>query len=178
MLLFDFSNIINELCDYYERREPKEGTKELWFQRVKSIPLEALPWIVKKITQENETFPKNLPGVIAALFFSWREAHPEKFTTRREVDCPDCDDGTIRAWKIGANGKTYSYLFRCGRCKQSNVQGWPAMTRFALLEAGYEPEQKEKPGRPKGSVQQAVKTLVEQFTERANAGMSPEEAPF
>ena len=142
MKLFDFTSMLKDLSDYYERKEPKPGTSELWFDRVKSIPEEAIPWIVKKITSESETFPKNLPGTVSALFFSWRETHPQKIAHGYVVDCPDCEDGTIRAWKIGLNGRPYSYLFRCRRCQRDTTQGWPMATRTDLLAEGYEPEQK------------------------------------
>ena len=148
MKLFDFTSMLKDLSDYYERKEPKPGTSELWFDRVKSIPTEAIPWIVKKITSESETFPKNLPGMVAALFFSWRETHPQKIAHGYVVECPDCEDGTIRAWKIGLNGRPYSYLFRCRRCQRDTTQGWPMATRTDLLAEGYEPEQKEKPEKP------------------------------
>lgn len=157
MSLFEFSSMLAELCDYYERREPKQGTKELWYERVRSIPAEALSWIVKKITTESESFPKNLPGMVYALHIAWREAHPDKVAHDYHGDCQDCDDGTIRAWKISANNKPSSYLFRCRRCQRDTTQGWPMATLGELLEQGYEPEQKEKPGKPG-----AIKDLMDQ----------------
>ena len=157
---FQFSSAIKELCDYYERKEPKAGTQELWFDRVKSIPHEAMKWIITKITQENDTFPHNLPGVLAALFFQWRESNPRKLY-HEHIDCPDCDDGIITAWKISNNNRPYSYLFRCGRCKQVAVTSWPVSTRWQLIDDGYDPEPKGTPGKPKGSAHDLVRQVAE-----------------
>ena len=165
MLLFDFSNAVNELCDYYERKEPKQGTKDLWFANLKNIPTEALPWIVKKICQENESFPRNLPGAIQAMYQAWRGAHPEKIAHEQKQDCPDCDDGTIRAWKIGNNNRAYSYLFRCARCKQCTTEAWPFAYRGQLIADGYEPEQRDKITGP--STHGTLKKLVEKVVDGA-----------
>ena len=161
MLRFDFERLITELCDYYERKEPKLGTVDLWFEKVKSIPSEAMPWIIKKICHENERFPNNLPGMLAALFFSWRESNPDKVASQARFYCPDCEDGTIQTWKIGANGRCYSYLFRCARCRQDNTQAWPLAHRDELLRQGYEPEQIERRAIAHGSVSEVIAEVVE-----------------
>ena len=159
MLLFDFNSLITELCDYYEHREPKPGTKELWFEKLKSIPKEALPWIIKKICSENEAFPKNPPAMVAALFFAWRETHPDKKAHDIVVECPDCDDGTLVAWKIGSCGHPTSNLFRCGRCRQNGTQAWTIARRSELIAQGYEVGDKDKPGQ-RGSLKQLVEKVA------------------
>lgn len=187
MELFNFTQVIKELCDYYERKEPKPGTLELWFDRVKTIPAEALPWIVKKICQENDAFPKNLPGSLAAMFFAWKQAYPEKILAEQYTSCPDCHEGTIRAWGEH-DGRAYPYLFRCGKCRQSNVQGWPMQTLTQLKIAEYEiehvPRFRQRPGNLRVMVNTIADGMEVKQPEKAvicepiDFGASTTEVPF
>jgi hypothetical protein len=78
---------------------------------------------------------------------AWREAYPEKVAVQRLIDCPDCDGGTIRAYirQEGQNADS-SYLFRCGKCRQSNVTAWPMQSLIQLKTAGYDCSQKKPTG--------------------------------
>lgn len=137
MELFEFTKAIKELCDFYERaKEPRQGTIELWFDRVRQIPSEPVPWIIGKIEENSDTFPRNLPGALWAGFREWSQAYPEKMAPRVMCDCPDCTDGILWA-RAEKNGQRYSYIFRCARCKQSNTEAYPMASRTELM-ADYE----------------------------------------
>lgn len=143
MELFEFTRVLKELTDYYERaKEPRHGTIELWFAKVKKIPGEPLPWIVSRIESENETFPKNLPGALWAFYREWLSANPDRVAHIQPRDCPDCTDGLLWA-TIRKNGIQYSYVFRCCLCRQSMVQAYPLAGRRELGEDGYQVMPKE-----------------------------------
>lgn len=168
MELFDFTKLLKDLSDYYERKEPKQGTAELWFEKVKRIPNEPIPWITNKIYQECESFPKNLPSILWGFFSVWRDAYPEKIATRTLRDCPDCSDGTIRVWISREDGTRTSHLFRCGRCRQDTTRGWPMMSRDEMLSEGWEPEPKNPlPGPYKK--RQPVKAIIKEAAESMTA---------
>jgi hypothetical protein len=134
--LFEFTQILKELVDFYERKEPKQGTTELWFDKVKRIPSEPIRWMLQKIQDEHEAFPRNVPGALWGAFREWQQAYPERIDRKDYFDCPDCTDGLIWAKQI-KNGIPYGYVFRCARCKQNNCQQYP-MTRLDEIKADYE----------------------------------------
>ncbi len=139
-----FHAFVKGICFYYERRDPREETLDLWFQGVKHIPDEPVDWMSDQIRSRHETFPRNLPLVMRELWQQWLEDHPQRRTHRNTGEpCPDCGDtGLISLFRKGSR-----YLFRCGRCKRSNLNGVP-MAYLADLEArGYSPTQAGREGR-------------------------------
>lgn len=133
MELFEFTSMLKELSDYYERaKEPKHGTTELWFDKIRKIPSEPIKWITRKIEDENDSFPRNLPGAVYGAYREWLQANPDRISTRNYFDCPDCTDGLIWA-RLEKNGQRYTYVFRCVRCKQSTVHAYPMVSRLELM---------------------------------------------
>jgi hypothetical protein len=132
--LFEFSKILKEIGDYYERtKEPRHGTIDLWFDKVKHIPTEPIPWIVSKIEADNESFPRNLPATLWGAFREWMQMNPDKVACVQTFrECPDCSEGLIWA-RMEKNGHRYTYVFRCARCKQSTVQAYPIAHRMELV---------------------------------------------
>ena len=134
MELFEFTKLLKELTDYYERaKEPKHATVDLWFAKVKNIPSEPIDWIISKIEADNESFPRNLPGAVWGAFREWMQSNPDKVARSRKYhDCPDCSEGLIWA-RQEKNGRRYAYVFRCAHCKQSSLQAYPLAARVELM---------------------------------------------
>ncbi len=132
-----FSNGVKDLCEFYERKsEPKISTLELWHAKVSHIPDEAMPWIVRRITEEYESFPRNLPMAMRSATDEWFTAHPEKAAHERYFDCPDCNHGLIYVERRNVK-PVYSYVFRCERCRQNRVIEYPMALLSSLLSAGF-----------------------------------------
>ena len=129
-----FHDFVKGLCFYYERRDPREETLDLWFQQVKHIPDEPVAWMSEQIRSRHDLFPRNLPLVMRELWQQWLEDHPHRRTRGdTETDCPDCDEtGMISVYREGSR-----YLFRCRRCKRSNLNGVPAAFLVDLEAHGY-----------------------------------------
>jgi hypothetical protein len=129
-----FHDFVKGLCFYYERRDPREETLDLWFQQVKHIPDEPVDWMSGQIRSRNDVFPRNLPLVMRELWQQWLEDHPHRRTHRlTEEECPDCDGlGLISIFRQGSR-----YLFRCGRCRRSNLNGVPVAFLADLEAHGY-----------------------------------------
>lgn len=131
MELYEFTRVLTTLCDFYERKEPKQATIELWFRLIKDIPSEPIPWILKKIQENHESFPKNMTAVFLSMFREWQQANPDKRAIRHFFECPDCDDGLIFA-KRETNGVNYRYVFRCVKCRQDKTQAYPEASKLSL----------------------------------------------
>ena len=129
-----FHDFVRGLCFYYERRDPREEALDLWFQAVKHIPDEPVDWMSEQIRVRHEAFPRNLALVMRELWQQWLEDHPQRRAHRTAgEECPDCDgDGLISLFRKGSR-----YLFRCGRCKRSNLNGVPVAYLADLEARGY-----------------------------------------
>ncbi len=136
-----FHDFVKGLCFYYERRDPREETLDLWFRGVKHIPDEPVDWMSEQVRSRHDAFPRNLPLVVRELWQQWLEDHPQRRTNRNaEEECQDCDGhGLISLFRNGSR-----YLFRCGRCKRSNMNGVPVGFLADLEVHGYS---LTKPGR-------------------------------
>ena len=81
-----FHDFVKGLCFYYERRDPREETLDLWFQEVKHIPDEPVDWMSEQIRSRHESFPRNLPLVMRELWQQWLEDHPQRRAQRNTED--------------------------------------------------------------------------------------------
>jgi hypothetical protein len=136
MQMNEFTNLLNELSSFYERKEPKPTTIELWYHLIKNIPSEPVTWITKKIEENYESFPKNLTAALWSTYNEWQQVYPEKKAIENYFDCPDCHEGLIIVYKK-VNNYNYEYVFRCARCKQSRLRAYPLGGKKELLENGY-----------------------------------------
>lgn len=112
-------------------------TIELWLQKVKGIPSEAIPWIQNKIMDECEAWPKNFTATLWSMYNAWLQAHPEKRAHRESVNCPDCEGGWLALQKkVDGYRQPISHAAPCGRCRQ--IPAAKYMTLFQAREQGYE----------------------------------------
>jgi hypothetical protein len=136
MKLPELTDLVNELSLFYERKEPKPATVELWYRLVKNIPSEPIKWITKKIEENYEAFPRNLTAALWSSYNEWQQAYPEKKAIEKYFACPDCKDGLILVYKL-VNNYNYEFVFRCALCNQSRVRAYPKAVLKELLNQGY-----------------------------------------
>jgi hypothetical protein len=163
-----FSRLVMDLCAYYEHKEPKDPTMELWIPKVRPVPDEAAEWIKDRICATQDMFPRNLPNMIYALFFEWREAFPEKAKSKSYFACPDCVEGIITATKrkmvVHGQEIDYRYVFSCGKCRQSDYPGYPVDTAINLQAHGYkvvDPNYKSDP-----AAEERARSLVRRLQQK------------
>ena len=98
----------------------------------------------EQIRSRHEAFPRNLALVVRELWQQWLEDHPQRRSHRKaEEPCLDCDDtGLISLFREGR-----SYLFRCGKCKRSNLNGVPVAYLADLEARGYSLTRTARAGR-------------------------------
>jgi hypothetical protein len=129
----EFVDLLKELSDFYERKEPKTSTIDLWYRLVQRIPSEPVKWITKKIEEVYEAFPRNLTAALWSSYTQWQQSYPEKKAKKVYFDCPDCNEGLIFAKKKNAPHVS-EFVFRCSRCRQDNTRAYPLSSRLELLE--------------------------------------------
>lgn len=137
MTLDDFTGLITELSDFYERKQPKPHTIELWYRLIKRIPHEPLKWIMRHIEDNYESFPKNITAALWEAYTEWQQANPDKMAKESFFDCPDCSEGLIFARKT-KNNISYKYVFRCVKCKQNHCRSYPESSKSELIAEGYD----------------------------------------
>jgi hypothetical protein len=133
---WELTGLIERLCHYYERKEPKDETVSEWMQQCGRIPAVCSEWMIEHIKERYEGFPKNLPQVLFGMWGEWVRSNPQNIE-RREFMCKEehCRDGLLFVYK-----DKYRFAFRCERCNASELLGIPADTMERLILAGYIPE--------------------------------------
>lgn len=135
---YQFNRLMKSLSEYYERKFPSDDTRAAWFEKVKNIPGTAVEWMQKTITDRHETFPKNLPNCLWALYQEWRKEHPDKAGPfAGGCSCESCDNGILHARKT-VEGISHVFAFRCQACSRSELNGLPTANEFWLQREGYE----------------------------------------
>lgn len=158
MTWIEFTETIRTVCTYYERKIPSDNALELWHERVKNVPKESMEWIERKIFEENDTFPKNLPSVIWALYNAWLNAHPDKRAYQEEKQCPDCEGGWIVLTRIVTGYKQLiSFSVPCGRCKQVGSAYYRTLEE--CIRAGYERNMLKDHNAPKRTVKEMIRDI-------------------
>lgn len=116
----ELENFTNDLLAYFNQKvKPLPATGRLWFDEIQNIPSESLPFIFSSL-KKKESFPKNLPSIMWALFYQWRNENPDK---KAFNDCQECE-GT--GWIIESN-KAY----RCGSCDNAPREAYFNLPHFS-----------------------------------------------
>ena len=120
----DFTRLVQDICDYYQRKEPKLETIGLWYEKVRGVPGIAVQFI-RDYIQRNEYPSGNLPNAIQEAWRIWKTENPTKII-HQQTQCDSCNgEGLIIFSKVydDVNSDNYSYdhSCRCGDCQ--NWQG-------------------------------------------------------
>lgn len=157
MVRTELDAMLFRLGAFYERKvKPLDRTLDLWFEKIKFVPSEAIPWIEKRIQDECEGWPKSITLTIKNLYLQWLDAHPEKKAQERKLNCDECEEGLIHVRKICHRGQHYNFVFRCGKCRQSNLNGIEFARIGELLANGYERQPTEWEPRRRKSTRQML----------------------
>lgn len=129
----EFQRFIGDLVDYYSRGVlPKNNAVRMWYETVKHIPARDLKPIFRQLTQAN--WPANVPAEINR---AWSGSAKSGDNDQQPAGCPECENGILfmkRKTDFGYYGK---FLFRCGRCRTSNLAGIPEATAKELVADGW-----------------------------------------
>jgi len=158
MTRFEFMALAESLAAYYGVKTPGSKTVDLWFDMVQNIPAEALPWIERKIYQDQDSLPRNLPKAIRELFEAWLQTHPEKRAFVQDRNCPDCDGGWLTLCKpVPGYNVPLSFSAPCGQCRRLRAGKY-----MTLSEAFAEGFKRQNLGAHTNAGARNVKTLAAQ----------------
>jgi hypothetical protein len=121
--------LVRDTCLYFRKPETSLKSTQLWYEEVRFIPSEAVPWISKSLREGK--FPDHFPRAIKKLWSVWLADNPEK-RARKEKGCIECDQGFLLGLKDG-----HSFVFRCVNCRTIYEPGIPVARRKDLIQAGY-----------------------------------------
>lgn len=141
MVRAEFDRFLGVMGAFYERKvRPTEHTTDLWYDKVKKIPGDALAWIENRIQAECESWPRNITATMWAMFHQWLDANPERRAPERQMPCAECGgEGELFVRKRNDAGVHIRYVFRCGACNQSRLSQEVPGARIRVLQAqGYE----------------------------------------
>lgn len=98
MTNYAWKQFFAELCLYFDRKEPKEGTFNLWFEELKEIPDSDLPNISARIKRLE--WPKiNFPAKIFEIWNSVKEEkHKDFLIDMIERTAKDCQIDLLEAF--------------------------------------------------------------------------------
>ncbi len=99
--------------------------------KVKGIPSEAVPYIVRRITDEADNLPRNLPKLFHEMHCQWRTERQQRTATAQEHFCGQCYDGILWLRRGDVTAAIFCACYRgnpgqVGRSTLSNMrdQGW------------------------------------------------------
>ena len=128
----NFMHAVNEICAFLGSKEIPAHTKAAWFQKVESIPDEAIPYIVAKITDEVDAMPRNLPKVFKEKFRAWQMENPGKVAVVEQQGCRDCESGILFLERTDERGQIHTGTIFC-QCYQGST-GYLGRSTLAYME--------------------------------------------
>lgn len=99
--------------------------------KVQGIPSEAVPYIVRRITDEAESLPRNLPKLFREMHCRWLTENPQRAASTQEHFCGQCYDGILWLRRGDATAAIFCACYRgnpgqVGRSTLATMrdQGW------------------------------------------------------
>ena len=136
MNIENFSHAVNQIAAFLSAKEVPGHTKAAWFEKVHTIPDEAVGYIAGKITDEADAMPRNLPKAFNEKYRAWQAEHPEKFVTVVQKGCRDCEAGILWLERKGKDGKTETGVIYCA-CFVGSVGYLGRSTLVAMQARGW-----------------------------------------
>ncbi len=123
----DFADLVTSLCAYFERKQPGPESLSRWFEELRRIPREALPFIKQRFCEKDE-YPGNFPNAIKSLWNEWLLAHPEKRAKEKKPGCPNCQNGWLFVAYLTPTKCWGETALKCGHCNRNgdpkDVSAW------------------------------------------------------
>jgi hypothetical protein len=102
-----------------------------WLERMESIPSEAVPYIVRRVTDDMDRWPRNIPKLFRQLHLEWLAADPTPTAPAQQHYCGQCYDGIL--WLERGNETAVKYC-ACYRGHPGHVG---RSTLAAMSERGW-----------------------------------------
>ena len=144
-----FSHAVNQIAAFLGAKDVPGHTKGAWFEKVQSIPNEIVPYIVAKITDEADAMPRNLPKAFLERYRSFQAEFPEKFVSKVQKGCRDCDAGILWLERRDEKGRIETGVTYCA-CFDGNVGKLGRSTLAAMQSRGWSSQKRAEKRRNDG----------------------------
>jgi hypothetical protein len=114
-----FNSLVREFADYMDKAGITTRQIDLWHKKCEHIPVMARDYILDFLTNECNSFPRNLPKQIKEGWHLYQKAHPEKMTKEKLDGCTECDSRGIIWFKRfdKETGREAEFIARCSKCQ-------------------------------------------------------------
>lgn len=116
-----FDTALEEIWAVFGYAKKNDDMRDVWFERVKHIPDEAVKFITDKLC-DLESLPRNLPRAWQNLWSDWKAANPKRIVP--DADCPACGNYAVRwGWARTEAGKWMQFAISCPSCQPVRHSG-------------------------------------------------------
>lgn len=106
---------VNRLAVFFNvTKAPGMAVINAWAPKVAFIPAEALEFILGRIQDENDSFPRNTPKVFRQFYREWLAAHPQP--ERQVQGCASCEWGILFLHRTRPDGSIETGACFCASC--------------------------------------------------------------
>ncbi len=134
----EFFSAAREIALFFGATSPSTHRMDLWFQSVEHIPSEAVGEIVKAVTGDLDSMPRNLPRVFRDRFDAWMRLHPERRAREaQQTGCIDCDRGVLWLEKRDQDGGVAQTCCVFCRCFTGNAGAIGRASLWEMQQLGW-----------------------------------------
>jgi len=150
-----FKATIAKISMYFDRKYPSSESVDLWFDKTRNIPDEALEHVYDHITGQFDSPPRNMGNAFRDAWENYKNSNPHKIVAVSEK-CPECKSGGLLwARKKTELGYVAEFVFRCAFCNNwrnhyANGTEVPAVSRLRLEQTGFKNILPKQPDMAKG----------------------------
>ncbi len=140
MTQIEFVDFLERVAAYFGARTlMSEQRIALFYDQARHVPREALDWIERRLYEQQDSMPRNLPKVVKALWLQWQDTHPERMVSEHiECDAPGCEGGYIFV-RHREGWTAVAYCDRCAVRRRLCPANSPALSNVQVLEReGYQ----------------------------------------
>ncbi len=131
-----FDTALEEIWAVFGYAKKNDDMRDVWFERVKHIPDEAVKFITDKLC-DLESLPRNLPRAWQNLWSDWKAANPKRIVP--DADCPACGNYAVRwGWARTEAGKWMQFAIPCPSCQPVRHSG-PTVDELERRDAVFMP---------------------------------------
>lgn len=112
---FELLHAINKLATFYNvTKAPGMAVINAWLPKVEMIPAEAVDFILGRIQDEHDSFPRNIPKTFRQFYREWLAANPQP--ERQVRGCQACEGGVLFLERTRPDGSVETGSTFCAAC--------------------------------------------------------------
>jgi len=140
----EFRGLVTRWVEYWERRPVNAQSMSRWYGKIQGVASDSVSWIASAAEDRNEKCPPSFVNLIWSLYREWQEKHPDQripdYDASKTCRRKECHEGLLHVYHDSGMGYPAEYVFRCGECRRSGLNGVPEATWGWLMGNGYSSE--------------------------------------